>query len=194
LAGHFYNYAAPIVPNADDNTWLDVSILPADSHTVLGRTSYAGCGGLAGRGSSEYWTKYEGIFANRTTTALAQISDGTSNTLLLGEIDGGRENGQTQYHLTWMGIGAMPTWGGLPRGGEEFIFAGHFRSKHSGVVHFCFADGSVRRLKPGSSWIDWVNWDLANLWPDRYPNDWWVFQELGGYRDGGIRSSSTLVD
>jgi prepilin-type N-terminal cleavage/methylation domain-containing protein/prepilin-type processing-associated H-X9-DG protein len=194
LAGHIYNYAAPIVPNGDDNTAVDVSILPPDSPTTFGHTSYAGCGGLSGRGTSVYWSKYEGIFANRTTVSVAHISDGTSNTLLLGELDGGRENGQTQYHFSWMGLGAMPTWGGLPGGGEEFMFAAHFSSKHSGVVHFCFADGSVRRLRTQSSWIDWLNWELANLWPDRYPNDWWVFQELGGYRDGGIRPSSTLVD
>lgn len=191
---HFYNYAAPIAPNIDDNTWMDATALQPDNPPSLGKTSYLGCGGLAGRGTSAYWDRYEGIFSNRSTIAMTQITDGTSNTLLFGEIDGGREDGRTQYHVSWAGVGAMPTWGGLPRGGEEYMFAVHFSSQHSGLVHFCFADGSVRRLRSGSSWIDWVNWELANLWPDQYPNDWWVLQELGGYRDGGIRSASSLVD
>jgi prepilin-type N-terminal cleavage/methylation domain-containing protein len=194
IAYHFYNYAAPIVPNYDDNTWSDVRILDSENPTVLGRSSYYGCGGLAGRGSSVNWSKYEGIFTNRSSTVLAQVADGTSNTLMIGEADGGRESGRTQCHGSWMGVGVLPTWGGLPRGGEEFMGAVHFSSKHSGIVQFCFADGSVRRLRSGTSWIDWWNWELANLWPDSYPSDWWVFQELAGQRDGGVRPNASLVD
>jgi prepilin-type N-terminal cleavage/methylation domain-containing protein/prepilin-type processing-associated H-X9-DG protein len=191
---HQFNYSAPIVANADDNTSFDVVLLLPSNPAVLGRTSYAGCAGLSGRGTSAAWSRYEGVFTNRSENALTHITDGTSNTLLLGEITGGRENGLRQAHGSWMGVGAMPTWGGLPRGGEDFQFAIHFASKHPGLVQFCFADGSVRRLRTGSSWIDWYNWDLANLWPDRYPSDWWVFQELAGLRDGGARDSSSLVN
>jgi hypothetical protein len=61
-------------------------------------------------------------------------------------------------------------------------------------VQFCFADGSVRSLRKGSSWIDWMNWDLANLWPNQYPGDWWVFQALAGMGDGEFRDSSSLVN
>ena len=80
---------------------------------------------------------------------LAQVADGTSNTLMIGEADGGRESGRTQCHGSWMGVGVLPTWGGLPRGGEEFMGAVHFSSKHSGIVQFCFADGSVRTAAVG---------------------------------------------
>ena len=52
----------------------------------------------------------------------------------------------------------------------------------------------MRSLRKGSSWIDWWNWDLANLWPDRYPTDWWVLQELAGKQDGGTRNTSALVN
>jgi hypothetical protein len=62
------------------------------------------------------------------------------------------------------------------------------------VVQFCFADGSVRSLRKGGSFIDYWNWDLANLWPDRYPQGWWVFQELAGMQDGGIRDGSLLLN
>jgi prepilin-type N-terminal cleavage/methylation domain-containing protein/prepilin-type processing-associated H-X9-DG protein len=194
LAFHPYNYLAPIVPDTDDNTWFDAVMLSPSDPTVLGRTSYLGCAGLSGRGTSQYWSRYEGIFTNRSETALGRLPDGTSQTLLLGELDGGREEGRRMAHGSWMGVGTMPTWGGLPRGGADFLFATHFSSKHAGVVQFAFADGSVRRLRPGSSWIDWWNWDLANRWPDRYPRDWWVLQELAGLRDGGTRETSALVN
>jgi prepilin-type N-terminal cleavage/methylation domain-containing protein/prepilin-type processing-associated H-X9-DG protein len=194
IAFHPFNYFAPIIPDTDDNTWFDGIGLSPSNPTVLGRLSYLGCAGLSGRGTSQYWSRYEGIFTNRSQTSLTRITDGTSNTLMLGEADGGRENGTRMYHGAWMGIGAMPTWGGLPRGREDWMFATHFSGPHPGVVQFCFADGSVRLLRSGSSWIDWWNWDLANRWPDRYPRDWWVLQMLAGMRDGDAGDASSLTN
>src|SRR5262249_10808841 len=63
-AFHFFNWCAPIVPDADDNTDFDYVALAGSDPTVLGRTNYLGCGGLAGRGASQYWSKYEGVFTN----------------------------------------------------------------------------------------------------------------------------------
>jgi hypothetical protein len=191
---HFYHYDTRIVPNTDDGTADDAVMLAPADPTVLGRTNYFGCGGLAGHGTNQYWSRYEGIFSNRSDTSLARIPDGTSSTLLLGEAYGGDDNGQRAALPSWMGVGAVPTWGGLPKGGEVWLYPAHFNSKHPEVVQFCFADGSVHALRKGTSWIDWWNWDLANLWPDQYPTDWWVLQELAGKRDGGIRDSSTLVN
>src|SRR5262249_16944774 len=111
-----------------------------------------------------------------------------------GEVDGGRLDGQRFAHASWMGVGAMPTWGGLPRDGEPFLYPIHFSSKHRGLVQFCFADGSVHALRKGGSWIDWLNWDLANDWPDRHPSEWWVFQQLGGKDDGGSLDVSSIVN
>jgi prepilin-type N-terminal cleavage/methylation domain-containing protein/prepilin-type processing-associated H-X9-DG protein len=194
-AFHCYNYSAPIVPNTDDNTNTDGVSLDPSNPTILGRSNYAGCAGLAGKGTSQYWSKYEGIFTNRSQSALARIPDGTSNTLLLGEFDGGRQNGQRMYLPTWMRCGVVPTWEGLPRDGQDPVSPPGFDSKHPGVVQFCFADGSVRVLRKGSSWIDANdNWALANLWPDQYPPDWWVLQELAGIRDGGTRDTSSLMN
>lgn len=189
---HAFNYQATILPNTDDNTWFDTVGLNPSNPATLGRTSYTGCAGLAGRGSSAAWGRYEGVFTNRSQVALTQIADGTSNTLLLGEVDGGRLDGRRFAHGSWMGLCSMPTWGGLPPGGEDYLFPIHFSSKHAGVVQFCFADGSVRRLRKGTSWLDWENWDLANLYPSRYPTGWWVLQELAGANDGGTRDASAL--
>jgi prepilin-type N-terminal cleavage/methylation domain-containing protein/prepilin-type processing-associated H-X9-DG protein len=196
LAVHYYNYFAPLVANQDDNTNGDGVVHDPSDPIVLGRANYAGCAGLAGHGTSQYWGKYEGIFTNRSHWSLREITtlDGTSNTLLLGETTGGRDNGQRIYLPTWMGRGVQPTWSGLPADGQDFIDPPLFDSKHRGVVQFCFADGSVRSLRKGSSSIDYDNWALVDLWPDSYPADWWVLQELAGVRDGGTRDGSALVN
>jgi prepilin-type N-terminal cleavage/methylation domain-containing protein/prepilin-type processing-associated H-X9-DG protein len=194
LSFHFFNYRAPLVPDTDDNTNADAVALDPGNPTVLGHASYVGCGGLAGRGTSQYWSKYEGIFTNRSENPLLRVTDGTSHTLMLGETDLGRYQGQRTTHISWMGVGAMPTWGGLPRGGESFVFPFNFSSKHPGVVHFCFADGHVHRLRKGGSSVDWFDWALVDLWPDHYPADWWVLQELAGMSDGGTRDLASPLD
>jgi prepilin-type N-terminal cleavage/methylation domain-containing protein len=194
VAYHPYNVEAPIGPGGEDDTRSDFVILPPDDPAPPGRSSYAGCAGLAGRGTSRAWEKYEGVFSNRSATALARISDGTSQTLLAGELSGGRKDGRRLIHASWMGVGAVPTWGGLPSEGAGDLAAAHFSSRHVAVVHFAFGDGSVRGLRRGSSWIDWANGDLASLYPSGYPADWWVFQELAGMADGGARPTSSLTD
>lgn len=195
LAFHCFNYKADLVPNTDDNTdGVGFSLDPSDP-TVIGRTNYAGCAGLAGRGTSLYWSNYEGIFTNRSRTTFASILDGTSNTLLLGEFTGGQQNGQRLYARSWMCSGVVPSWEGLPGDGQDPLSPPVFESKHPGVVQFCFADGSVRSLRKGSSWIDANdNWALANLFgpPAQYPTDWWVLQELAGMRDRGTRDPASL--
>jgi prepilin-type N-terminal cleavage/methylation domain-containing protein len=195
LAFHFFNYNALIVPNADDTTDGVGYVLDPSDPTVFGRSNYAGCAGLAGRGTSPYWSRYEGIFSNRSNTSLARIPDGTSSTLLLGEFDGGRENGQRMYVRSWMCAGVVPTSSGLAADGQDPVVPPIFDSKHPGIVQFCFADGSVHSLRKGSSWIDANNgWDLANLWPDRYPADWWVLQQLAGMRDGAAQNGASLLN
>jgi prepilin-type N-terminal cleavage/methylation domain-containing protein len=195
LAFHFFNYFAPIVPNADDNTDGDAYVLDPSDPTVLGRVNYAGCAGLGGRGTSQYWSKYEGVFTNRSATTLVGIPDGTSNTLLIGEFDGGREHGQRMYVRSWVGPGILPTLAGLAADGRDPVSPPLFGGKHPGVVLFCFADGSMRPLRKGTSWIDANdNWALADLWPNDYPTDWWVFQELAGMGDRGTRDASGLVN
>jgi prepilin-type N-terminal cleavage/methylation domain-containing protein len=189
LAYHSFNYAAPIVANTDDNTNEDFLALDPSDPTVLGRTNYLGCAGLAGRGTSRYWSMYEGVFTNRSRNNPVRISDGASNTLLMGE---GVWDARNTPFIAWMWGGSCPTWSGLRQDGQD-NGGTQFNSNHPGIVQFCFADGSVRSLRKGSSWIDWPNWDLANLWPtNQYPADWWVFQELAGMRDGGMRNRDSL--
>jgi prepilin-type N-terminal cleavage/methylation domain-containing protein/prepilin-type processing-associated H-X9-DG protein len=192
LAHHVYNYAAPLVPGMDDNTNEDSVDTDPRNPTILGRTNYVGVAGLAGRGTSQYWSRYEGIFTNRSRWSVGQVTaqDGTSNTLLLGE---GTWDAANSPFVAWMWGGSCPTWSGLKHDGPK-TGGGQFNSKHSGVVQFCFADGSVHSLRKGTSWINYDDWDLANRWPDQYPAGWWVFQELAGWHDGGTRDPATLVN
>jgi prepilin-type processing-associated H-X9-DG protein len=135
---------------------------------------------------------YEGIFANRTTTRLTDILDGTSNTLMFGEALGGFVDQPPyttrEWVYSWMGIGSLPTkFGlgqpGLPYGPDPVTGVSRpgagwptFSSRHPGGVEFCYADGSVHFLKYGTTTM-------------RKPDcseDWWVLQRLAGIHDGQV--------
>jgi hypothetical protein len=159
--------------------------LPPEDAT-LGRANYAGVAGW-GRGTDP---TYEGLFTNRSQNSLDGVAalDGTSNTLLFGESLGGVQDGVRLYAHSWMGYGMCPT----PRGLHATNNSNDnpFDSMHPGIVQFCFADGSVRGLKKGVAY-----WDGTLPFPTQSPEweTWWAFQELGGFRDGGVRDTSALM-
>jgi prepilin-type N-terminal cleavage/methylation domain-containing protein/prepilin-type processing-associated H-X9-DG protein len=137
--GNFYitAYAAPngtpIAPGG---------ILPE----LLGRTNYVGVAGVGGLACPTF----QGCFRNRTMVSLTDITsaDGTAHTFLFGESLGDSDAAITrQYSLSWAGAGAMPAYWGTATGPSCQWY--NFSSKHSGVVQFCFADGSVHGFKKG---------------------------------------------
>jgi prepilin-type N-terminal cleavage/methylation domain-containing protein len=167
----------------------------------LGRTSYLGVDGAAGKGTDPLLGKYDGALANRSSWTLGQISslDGTSNTLLYGEMsgrfapmgDGFTDNGGCSDHSTqaytpasgcrnaydraWFGMGTLPTFFGLGQGQDAWYL--QFSSPHPGIVQFCFCDGSVRALRIGTTkQIPMPGKDASS--------DWYVLQALAGVRDG----------
>ncbi len=148
----------------------------------LGVTHYVGVAGC-GTGSHPAYNLFAGIFTNRSKVSLAQITanDGTSNTLLYGEACGSQWLGSRfeSMDLSWFGVSALGTYGGLhhPRTGQVIHFSGY----HPGGVQFCFADGSIRMVRRGTT-------------TDRDTPDWYVLQELAGWREGGRSDKSSLID
>jgi prepilin-type N-terminal cleavage/methylation domain-containing protein len=132
----------------------------------MGRTNYLGVAGYGGNAAP--WTlpdsrsdqmsiprgqpasNFQGIFATRTKTRLAHVTDGTSNTLMFGEVMGGNPKSGTHASFTWMGSGMMVAYNGLatPAGVPQRTWAA-FTSDHvSNIVNFVLADGSVRSISP----------------------------------------------
>jgi prepilin-type N-terminal cleavage/methylation domain-containing protein/prepilin-type processing-associated H-X9-DG protein len=191
---HYYNQASAANPLAG---YAYVFNMSDPGVPDLGRTNYVGVGGAWAKGNVTDETfppsmhyniaAHEGIFTNRSTVSITRISvaDGTSNTLMFGEALGVDPDPSTnKYGGAWIAVGSLPCIHGLPQPGQVYTYY-DFGSRHTGIVNFCFADGSVRPLKSGISY-----WDLAH--PPSPPSGWLVFQALCGYKDGEEVDASTI--
>jgi prepilin-type N-terminal cleavage/methylation domain-containing protein len=146
--------------------------------STLGRTNYVPCGGTIGGDQpnmNTYWGQnYPGLFTNRSGNRLAAVVDGTANTILFGESLGGTPSPR-DFSLCWMGSGIMATAWGLPDPPQWYTYG----SMHEMVVQFCFADGSVRRMRKG-------------VGASFYTSDWWAYQSVAGFKDGNVVDFSLL--
>jgi prepilin-type processing-associated H-X9-DG protein len=179
----------------------------------FGVTNYLGCAGargilgdddnlsgvaLTGLGAPplDKWSLFGGLLDNRSKISLARIPDGTSNTLMFGEVVGDSglpnlslpesNNGRVVAMFTWMGTGASTTVAGL--GGPKTFYWGQFSSAHREVVNFCYADGSVHGL---------FRYDCLEAWRANHPSapnvataegsldqTWYTLQLMAGEHDG----------
>ncbi|MFT3881371.1 MAG: DUF1559 domain-containing protein [Gemmatales bacterium] len=187
---------------------FSVSPIVADANE-LGRSNYFGCAGASGRGTQTIdlapltglpagtnMNTFEGIMTNRSRKTLGQITvqDGTSNTFLFGEstvannpatwVVAGQQTVR-QFESSWMGAGSIPTVAGLNQPLFEVPFY-CFGSRHPSVVQFAFADGAVRGVRRGTTYVTVI----ANP----MPSDWVIFQQLAGYRDGFTNDTSSILD
>ncbi|MFQ3651062.1 MAG: DUF1559 domain-containing protein [Gemmataceae bacterium] len=162
------------------------------TYNALAGSSYIGIAGANGPfastsspfdGPGANLNLYEGIYYTRSRTKLEHITDGTSNTLMFGEgLGGGPTN--TDGKWTWAGSGVLGTKFGMraptAQRGPGWQF---FSSRHTGIVQFCFGDGSIRPLRYGGS-------DIRNP----AGTSWYVLQSLAGKADGETRNTSELMN
>jgi prepilin-type N-terminal cleavage/methylation domain-containing protein/prepilin-type processing-associated H-X9-DG protein len=110
-----------------------------------GPTSYLGVAGYVGPLAG--YGQYEGMLSNRTNWRLSNITDGTSNTLMVGESNWGYAGANRVYTLSWMGAGSIPTIAGIsPSIFEQDTGFPQFGSSHGNAVNFAFGDGTVRGI------------------------------------------------
>jgi prepilin-type processing-associated H-X9-DG protein len=129
--------------DANDDLLILQGIAPQLKFSMgLGTTNYLGNAGYFFKLDIPPVDDWRGPFFTRSDVRFAEISDGASHTLLIGEAAGAVDRGELEYAYSWMGCGAMPVAFGI--GNIESW--SNFSSQHSGRVGFCFADGSVRYL------------------------------------------------
>jgi prepilin-type N-terminal cleavage/methylation domain-containing protein/prepilin-type processing-associated H-X9-DG protein len=174
---------------------------------TLGTTNYLGVAGILGKnatnahplfknpdGSLINFQKYDGIFGNRSQTKIADITDGTSNTLMFGECVGGQTYPVLDFQLAWMGCGALGTRLGLGKAGIKYEQGGsnwvRFSSYHPGGVQFCMGDGSVRLIAFGNTAVQMIYDPPTPIVP---PSDWFVLQSMAGAHDSTVVDTSSIA-
>jgi len=163
----------------------------------FGVTNYFGVAGCIGAGFSSAWTPYTnyvGILTDRSKMTLGQITvlDGTSNTLLFGEALGGKGIAPTDFRMTWIGCGSLPTaWGlGNPRIDPAVSAAGAgwytYSARHVAGVQFAFGDASVHTLRFGTTASNAFNFTLTS--------DYAILQQMAGVKDGYSNDPSSIYE
>jgi prepilin-type processing-associated H-X9-DG protein len=179
----------------------------------FGRTNYfpaAGGGGGPGLDTvfDDPFGLYEGIFANRSTVTLGELTvkDGTSHTLFFGESLGGSRKPATDYVVPWVAGAVMGAGAGLGRASDyneetdpsgkgwdpEFGATGgaiwRFCSWHPSGVNFAFADGHVQGLRFGNTK------PITVVAGQNLTNDYMLLLQLAGRNDGLNLDDSRLIE
>lgn len=167
-ATFFADSAVGVARIAGPNTIAWVSI-EGRTEPGQGLSHYQGVSGVYGEA---IWTEYgqsiderlaerAGVFVNRERRRLAQVTDGTSRTLMFGENNGEWKQSGAYYAFNWIGATGLPVMHQLATGeqidnstdrganesrDEAAPSLDQFSSSHPGVVHFARVDGSVHAL------------------------------------------------
>jgi prepilin-type processing-associated H-X9-DG protein len=169
---------------------------PARSNPAPALTNYLGVAGSRGINSDPVWGRYSGLFDNRSETMLSRVTDGTANTLMLGEGLGKYDPNGEKIPWSWMGMGAVGTWQGL--GGPVVARYDQFASRHTGVVNFCFADGSVHGMARAVDRTAWLSVAAGGPPSVPLPSEttypaWFVLQQMAGIRDEQVPNQGLLI-
>jgi len=180
--------------------WYD-DYIGAEVTQFHATTNYLGVGGC-GIGNSPFWDQYEGILCMQGKLKLSQLTaaDGSANTLMIGEVCGKAwcspappdpaaactvsplsTAGPPQLAIDFgvFGTGSMHTLRGLEAKGEDSQY-NRFSSAHTGIIQFAYGDGSVRVIRDNGG-------TRTTFTPE-----WYLFQQLCGYKDGQTADTSAL--
>lgn len=134
--------------------------------SILGRSNYLGSGGYYAPSQA---VGLEGLFTYQSSTSLAKVPDGTSNTFLFieyvggfigwggsGGIQSGVSGGGWGCGFNYTGFGGpSPSGSQNDASGNSYWYA--FGSDHTNhMVNVCYADGSVREISPSIDFSTWV--------------------------------------
>ena len=147
----------------------------------FGKTNYLGSAGCLGDiPAIPFYNRYRGALYNRSSERLATMRDGNSNTILFGETLMGRETSPRDFAASWFGAGFMATAWGLPTPAQWHTFG----SRHTSVVNFARADGSVTPVRKGVA--------AQGTMTQWFSNEWYQYQRFGGTNDGELIQFSVL--
>jgi prepilin-type N-terminal cleavage/methylation domain-containing protein len=199
-------------PTTPGTATITIGFLSGGNRYDIGKTNYTGVAGALGdgvtlsdstnndsSGPGANMQNYVGTFTNRSKVTIAEITsaDGASNTLMFGELLGGRASPSPRdFVYSWMGNGSLGTkWGLGPGGPYDGKSVNNvngawwvFSSRHNGVVLFAFGDGSVRGIRVGATTIK--NPVPQGVFVGGIPDslaqqtEWCILQALSGRRDG----------
>jgi prepilin-type processing-associated H-X9-DG protein len=163
---------------SDDTGSNTFTISGTGGNFELAKSSYAGINGQAELADFDSALGL-GMFLRGRGVSIAEVTDGLSNTLFVGErssksakqvvgslpgvctwvgaLPGGDLDGETPalYILGWTGDPSSPAKPNTPEPDGSF-HAESFTSKHSGGVNFLFGDGSVKFITDSINEQTWV--------------------------------------
>ena len=126
---------------------------------ILGRSNYTG---IAGYYTQSTNSQNRGYFTHLSKNKI-NVGDGSSNTAMFGEMLGG--------NIVWSGGGGLADGPCTSSIASGYYYTGYgsplaapiatnnrslFGSAHTGVVNFCFGDGSIRSLRSNMDFTTWI--------------------------------------
>jgi prepilin-type processing-associated H-X9-DG protein len=137
--------AQPFIANTGNGVTLNAGV---GSYALVNGTN----GPSSGISAAVKYTN-TGLFVYRTTKRMADITDGTSNTIAVGEVFNGHLSnnpnvwsvGSRQSHC--LRTTENPINQAIGTGVLYTTLNGAFMSRHTGGANFCLGDGSVRFLQ-----------------------------------------------